>query len=61
MPCRQSSCGSFIEIKEVREGREKEKYREKEEGGRSSLPLQKDSRELECGWSLSLKGIFATS
>ena len=37
-PCRQRLCGSFIEIKGVGEGREKEKYE-----ARTSLPVLKSS------------------
>lgn len=62
MPCRQSLCESFTEIKGVGEERGKERYREKEEkkeDARTTLPLQKGWEESQNGWSLSLKGTFA--
>ena len=69
MLCRQSLCGSFIEIKGVagggeRERTERERYTEKEEeeeDARTTLPLRKSSRkESGKSQSLSLKGEFCT-
>lgn len=52
-------CGSFIKIKRVVEGRER--YKEKEDEARTSLPLQKSSgkKRVGMGGDRLLKGPFA--
>lgn len=59
MPCSQDLHGSFIEIKEAGEEREKKKYRKKEEEVRGSLLLEKSrGKEIGSGRSLFLKRTF---